>query len=155
MRVSQSVDVKAGWSTEWARFDRADVCAISDTPVPFFAFTADEGAASLEESLRLIPALTATGDMPCRRKGRLMRYTADDIEADALRFLAMPQTNRKVGFHPACARTHFPDERDEIDLVFRQVVHAPLNGNFELTGLQKCGHVESCRQERPVHRTSD
>ena len=42
-------------------------------------YTAQQAAAVLQVSLRTIERLTATGELPCRRIGRLVRYTPDDI----------------------------------------------------------------------------
>lgn len=44
-------------------------------------FTAEEVAAALAVSETLVRQLTLCGDLPCRRIGRLVRYTAADIEA--------------------------------------------------------------------------
>ena len=55
-------------------------------PVPLVAmprawFTAEEVASALVLSESLIRQLTLHGDLPCRRVGRLIRYTQSDIDA--------------------------------------------------------------------------
>jgi len=49
--------------------------------LPRALFTAEEVAHSLAISPTLVRQLTATGDLPCRRIGRLVRYTSADISA--------------------------------------------------------------------------
>lgn len=49
--------------------------------LPRSLFTAEEAAAALSVSETLVRQLTLTGDLPCRRIGRLVRYAAADIEA--------------------------------------------------------------------------
>lgn len=44
-------------------------------------FTAEEVARALAVSTTLVRQLTLSGDLPCRRIGRLVRYTAADIES--------------------------------------------------------------------------
>ena len=44
-------------------------------------FTAEEVAEALAISTSMVRQLTQYGDIPCRRIGRLVRYTPDDIEA--------------------------------------------------------------------------
>ncbi len=44
-------------------------------------FTAAEVADALAVSTSLVRQLTLSGDLPCRRIGRLVRYAAVDIEA--------------------------------------------------------------------------
>ncbi len=44
-------------------------------------FTAHEVAAALAVSTTLVRQLTLSGDLPCRRIGRLVRYTTADVEA--------------------------------------------------------------------------
>lgn len=46
-----------------------------------FLFTAEEVAQALAVSTTLVRQLTLTGELPCRRIGRLVRYTTTDIEA--------------------------------------------------------------------------
>ena len=43
-------------------------------------FTAEEVADALAVSETLVRQLTLTGDLPCRRIGRLVRYATSDIE---------------------------------------------------------------------------
>ena len=58
-----------------------------DTPpvqivaMPRAWFTAEEVASALALSESLIRQLTLHGDLPCRRVGRLIRYTQSDIDA--------------------------------------------------------------------------
>ena len=49
-------------------------------------FTAGEVAEALAVSKTLVRQLTLAGDIPCRRIGRLVRYTASDIEEFVHRF---------------------------------------------------------------------
>lgn len=49
--------------------------------LPRSLFTAEEAAAALSVSESLVRQLTLTGELPCRRIGRLVRYAAADIEA--------------------------------------------------------------------------
>lgn len=49
--------------------------------MPRALFTADEVAAALAVSETLVRQLTLNGDIPCRRIGRLVRYTIEDITA--------------------------------------------------------------------------
>ena len=49
--------------------------------LPRALFTADEVAHCLAISPTLVRQLTSTGDLPCRRIGRLVRYTQADINA--------------------------------------------------------------------------
>ena len=49
--------------------------------LPRSLFTAEEAAAALSVSETLVRQLTLTGELPCRRIGRLVRYTPADIEA--------------------------------------------------------------------------
>ncbi len=44
-------------------------------------FTAQEVAVALAVSTTLVRQLTLSGDLPCRRIGRLVRYTTADIES--------------------------------------------------------------------------
>ena len=44
-------------------------------------FTADDVAAALQISKTLVRQLTLAGAIPCRRIGRLVRYTQSDINA--------------------------------------------------------------------------
>ena len=44
-----------------------------------FLFTAEEVAQALAVSTTLVRQLTLSGDLPCRRIGRLVRYTTADI----------------------------------------------------------------------------
>ena len=44
-------------------------------------FTAEEAATALSVSETLVRQLTLTGELPCRRIGRLVRFTPADIEA--------------------------------------------------------------------------
>lgn len=46
-----------------------------------FLFTAEEVADALAVSTTLVRQLTLSGVFPCRRIGRLVRYTTSDIEA--------------------------------------------------------------------------
>jgi len=46
-----------------------------------FLFTADEVAEALAVSTSMVRQLTLTGELPCRRVGRLVRYSAVDIAA--------------------------------------------------------------------------
>lgn len=49
--------------------------------LPRCLFTAEEAAAALCVSETLVRQLTLTGELPCRRIGRLVRYAPADIEA--------------------------------------------------------------------------
>jgi excisionase family DNA binding protein len=49
--------------------------------MPRALFTADEVADALAVSETLVRQLTLTGELPCRRIGRLVRYTLDDVAA--------------------------------------------------------------------------
>lgn len=49
--------------------------------LPRSLFTAEEAAAALSVSETLVRQLTLTGEIPCRRIGRLVRYAQADIEA--------------------------------------------------------------------------
>lgn len=49
--------------------------------LPRSLFTAEEAAAALSVSETLVRQLTLTGELPCRRIGRLVRYAPSDIEA--------------------------------------------------------------------------
>lgn len=49
--------------------------------LPKWLFTAEEAAAALSVSETLVRQLTLTGELPCRRIGRLVRYAQADIEA--------------------------------------------------------------------------
>lgn len=49
--------------------------------LPRSLFTAEEAAAALSVSETLVRQLTLTGELPCRRIGRLVRYASADIEA--------------------------------------------------------------------------
>lgn len=49
--------------------------------VPRALFTADEIAKALSISRTLVRQLTTKGEIPCRRIGRLVRYTQADIDA--------------------------------------------------------------------------
>ena len=49
-------------------------------------FTAEEVALALAVSETLVRQLTLTGDIPCRRIGRLVRYTQGDVDAFVSRF---------------------------------------------------------------------
>ena len=44
-------------------------------------YTAQQVAEVLQVGLRTVERLTASGELPCRRIGRLVRYTPDDIQA--------------------------------------------------------------------------
>ncbi|MCX6431387.1 MAG: helix-turn-helix domain-containing protein [Actinobacteria bacterium] len=58
--------------------------AINVAPAPSlerFLFTAEEVAQALAVSTTLVRQLTLSGDLPCRRIGRLVRYTTADIES--------------------------------------------------------------------------
>ncbi len=44
-------------------------------------FTAEEVATALVVSESLVRQLTLSGDLPCRRVGRLIRYTQSDIDS--------------------------------------------------------------------------
>ena len=44
-------------------------------------FTAEEVALALAVSETLVRQLTLSGDIPCRRIGRLVRYTQADVDA--------------------------------------------------------------------------
>jgi excisionase family DNA binding protein len=46
-----------------------------------FLFTAQEVAQSLAISTTLVRQLTLTGAIPCRRIGRLVRYSPQDVRA--------------------------------------------------------------------------
>jgi len=48
---------------------------------PRTLFTAHEVAETMAISLTLVRHLTLTGELPCRRIGRLVRYTRDDVLA--------------------------------------------------------------------------
>ena len=48
--------------------------------MPRALFTADEVAEALVISETLVRQLTLEGEIPCRRIGRLVRYTTADIE---------------------------------------------------------------------------
>lgn len=43
-------------------------------------FTAQEVAESMSISTSMVRQLTVCGDLPCRRIGRLVRYTRDDVQ---------------------------------------------------------------------------
>jgi hypothetical protein len=58
--------------------------AINASPAPSlerFLFTAEEVARAFAVSTTLVRQLTLSGDLPCRRIGRLVRYTTADIES--------------------------------------------------------------------------
>lgn len=59
----------------------AELSAGVGTGLPRSLFTAEEAASALSVSETLVRQLTLTGDLPCRRIGRLVRYAAADIEA--------------------------------------------------------------------------
>jgi excisionase family DNA binding protein len=65
-----------------AEVQRHDVRAVLGRAL----FTAEEVAEALAVSKTLVRQLTLTGDIPCRRIGRLVRYTASDIEEFVHRF---------------------------------------------------------------------
>ena len=54
--------------------------------MPRVLFTAEEAAQSLAISESLVRQLTLCGELPCRRIGRLVRYTASDLEEFVHRF---------------------------------------------------------------------
>ena len=56
------------------------------TGMPRVLFTAEEAAQSLAISESLVRQLTLCGELPCRRIGRLVRYTASDLEEFVHRF---------------------------------------------------------------------
>ena len=61
-----------------------DEGTIGDSAAPSlarFLFTAEEVARALAVSTTLVRQLTLSGDLPCRRIGRLVRYTTADIES--------------------------------------------------------------------------
>ncbi|MCF8543165.1 MAG: helix-turn-helix domain-containing protein, partial [Candidatus Nanopelagicales bacterium] len=49
--------------------------------LPRSLFTAEEAAAALSVSETLVRQLTLTGELPCRRIGRLVRYAQADVDA--------------------------------------------------------------------------
>ena len=55
--------------------------ATTSMGLPRSLFTAEEAAAALSVSETLVRQLTLTGELPCRRIGRLVRYAPADIEA--------------------------------------------------------------------------
>lgn len=58
-----------------------DMPALGGPGLPRSLFTAEEAAAALSVSETLVRQLTLTGELPCRRIGRLVRYAQADIEA--------------------------------------------------------------------------
>lgn len=52
----------------------------TNTTTPRLAFTAEEVAYSTGVSLRTVREATYAGVLPCRRLGRLVRYTQEDIQ---------------------------------------------------------------------------
>lgn len=66
--------------TAWTEDQAA--AGISSAPVlARCLFTAAEVAQALAVSTTLVRQLTLSGDLPCRRIGRLVRYTTADIES--------------------------------------------------------------------------
>jgi excisionase family DNA binding protein len=57
----------------------AAINASSAPSLERFLFTAEEVARALAVSTTLVRQLTLSGDLPCRRIGRLVRYTTADI----------------------------------------------------------------------------
>ncbi len=55
--------------------------ASATTELPRFLYTQDEAAQMLSISIRLVQDLTAMGRLPCRRIGRAVRYTQDDLRS--------------------------------------------------------------------------
>jgi excisionase family DNA binding protein len=53
---------------------------LSASVMPRALFTAEEVADALVISETLVRQLTLDGELPCRRIGRLVRYTITDIE---------------------------------------------------------------------------
>ena len=53
--------------------------ALPGTSLARCLFTAEEVADSLAISISMVRQLTLSGEIPCRRIGRLVRYAADDI----------------------------------------------------------------------------
>lgn len=66
--------------TAWAD-DEGTIGASADPSLARFLFTAEEVAQALAVSTTLVRQLTLSGDLPCRRIGRLVRYTTADIES--------------------------------------------------------------------------
>ena len=65
-----------------ARTDGERTIGASGAPsLARFLFTAEEVARALAVSTTLVRQLTLSGDLPCRRIGRLVRYTTADIES--------------------------------------------------------------------------
>ena len=58
-----------------------DTAPVQIVAMPRAWFTAEEVASALALSESLIRQLTLHGDLPCRRVGRLIRYTQSDIDA--------------------------------------------------------------------------
>jgi excisionase family DNA binding protein len=53
---------------------------ISSTALPRALFTADEVADAIAVSEAMVRQLTCSGELPCRRIGRLVRYAQADID---------------------------------------------------------------------------
>jgi excisionase family DNA binding protein len=66
--------------TAWAD-DEGTIGAPGAPSLARFLFTAEEVAQALAVSTTLVRQLTLSGDLPCRRIGRLVRYTTADIES--------------------------------------------------------------------------
>ncbi|MCF8527291.1 MAG: helix-turn-helix domain-containing protein [Candidatus Nanopelagicales bacterium] len=66
--------------TAWAD-DEGTIGASGAPSLARFLFTAEEVAQALAVSTTLVRQLTLSGDLPCRRIGRLVRYTTADIES--------------------------------------------------------------------------
>ena len=62
-------------------FDNAAAEVTDAPPLKRFLFTAEEVAQSLAISTTMVRQLTLCGDIPCRRMGRLVRYSIEDVEA--------------------------------------------------------------------------
>ncbi len=59
--------------------------AVGMAGLPRSLFTTEEAAAALSVSEMLVRQLTLTGELPCRRIGRLVSYAPADIEAFLVR----------------------------------------------------------------------
>ena len=66
--------------TAWTD-DEGTIGAATAPSLARFLFTAEEVAQALAVSTTLVRQLTLSGDRPCRRIGRLVRYTTADIES--------------------------------------------------------------------------
>ena len=60
--------------------DRPVMTDTNTTTLPRLAFTAEEVAQSIGVSLRTVREATYEGLLPCRRLGRLVRYTQEDVQ---------------------------------------------------------------------------